>query len=215
MTNGPLDKTLTTTTNESGYVMTMREQVGLGFSALNDLFSIFNNMNSGLTESMGLDFQAAINNINAVSMRRDAQGILDYYGRQENIVREEGKRLRGEQRVAMGASGFDIGSKSYQNMVNETDMNILNNTLYVREEAMNKYAAAQYQVKAQEIQANLNSAAADITRKAEKSKNRFNNIFNAISAAAKVGSIAYFGERGSTEPAKNSTKGGTKNGANS
>jgi len=202
MGEGPLDQTLSTTTNQSGYVMTLREQVGLGFSALNDLFSIFNNMNNGQAEAMSLDFQAAINNMNALTIKQDAQGILDYYGRQENIVREEGLRTRGEQRVAMGASGFAIGSKSYQNMIDETDMNILNNTLYVREEAMNKYAAAQYQAKAQNIQANLNRAAADITRKSAKSMNKFNNIFNAISVAAKGGAIAYFGERGASEAPK-------------
>jgi len=189
------DKTQSTTTNQSGFVMTLREQVGLGFSALNDIFSIFTNLNNGHLEAMGYNFQATINDMNAATIRQDANGILDYYGRQENIVREEGLRTRGEQRVAMGASGFDIGSKSYQNMITETDMNILNNTLYIREEAMSKYASAQYQSKSMEIQAQLNRDAAVITQKSAKAAQKINNRMNMISAAAKIGSIAYFGER--------------------
>lgn len=185
------DKTQSTTTNQSKFVMTLREQVGLGFSALNDIFGIYMSLNSGNSQAQGYEFQALINRMNANTIRQDAVGILDYYGRQENIVREEGKRVRGQQRVAMGASGFDIGSKTYKDMIDETDMNILNNTLYIREEAIAKYAAAQYQAKEQDIQAGLEKQAAKITRKGSK----VNAILSGISAAAKIGSIAYFGER--------------------
>lgn len=191
MVKNPNDKTLTTTTNQSGFVMTLREQVSLGFSAANDLFSIFTSMNNGRSSARQYNFQAVINNMNAQTIRMDANGILDYYGRQENIMREEGKRTRGEQRTAMGASGFDVDSASYQGMINETDWNIMNNAMYIREEAMNKYAAAQYQAKASDIQAELNRTAARIEKKTGKQ----NALWSALSAAAKVGSIAYFGER--------------------
>ena len=184
------DKTLTTTTNQSDFVMTLREQVSLGFSAANDIFSIFTSINNGRTVSHGYNFQAVMNTMNANLTRQDARGILSYYGRQENIVREEGKRTRGEQRTAMGASGFDIGSKSYVGMIDETDRNILDNTLYIREEAMNKYAAAQYQAKAQDIQAELNRTAARIEKKSGKQ----NALWAGLSAAAKMGAISYFGE---------------------
>lgn len=191
MVKNPNDKTLTTTTNQSGFVMTLREQVSLGFSAANDLFSIFTSMNNGRSSARQYNFQAIINNMNAQTIRMDANGILDYYGRQENIMREEGKRTRGEQRTAMGASGFDVDSASYQGIINETDWNIMNNAMYIREEAMNKYAAAQYQAKASDIQADLNRTAARIEKKTGKQ----NALWSALSAAAKVGSIAYFGER--------------------
>ena len=143
MGNGPVDQNLSTTTNKSGFSMTLREQVGLGFSAMNDLFGIFTSLINGRANARQYNFQATINQMNANTIRMDTAGILDYYGRQENIMREEGKRTRGEQRVAMGASGFDIGSKSYTGIIDETDRNILNNAMYIREEAMNKYAAAQ------------------------------------------------------------------------
>lgn len=185
------DKTLSTTTNQSGYVMTLREQVSLGFSAANDLFGIFTSLSNGRASARQYNFQATINEMNANTIRMDAAGILDYYGRQENIMREEGKRVRGEQRTAMGASGFDIGSSSYQGIIDETDRNILNNAMYIREEAMNKYAAAQYQAKSADIQANLNRSAARIEKKGGKQ----NAIMAGLSAAAKIGSIAYFGER--------------------
>lgn len=191
MGNGPVDKNLSTTTNESGFSMTLREQVFLGFSAANDLFSIFTSLGNGRMAASGYNFQAVVNTMNAETARQDAKGIFNYYDRQENIVREEGKRLRGEQRVAMGASGFDIGSKSYEGILDETDRNILDNTLYIREEAMNKYASAQYQAKAQDIQAQLNREAAKIAKKSARS----NALWSGISAAAKIGSIAYFGER--------------------
>lgn len=191
MVKNPNDKTLTTTTNQSGFVMTLREQVSLGFSAANDLFSIFTSMNNGRSAARQYNFQAVINDMNAATIRMDANGILDYYGRQENIMREEGKRTRGEQRTAMGASGFDVDSASYQGMINETDWNIMNNAMYIREEAMNKYAAAQYQAKAAEIQGDLNRTAARIEKKTGKQ----NALWAGLSAAAKIGSIAYFGER--------------------
>lgn len=183
------DNTLTTTTNQSGYIMTMREQVSLGISALNDIFSIFQNLSGG---SDGYGFQAMINKQNAEVLRQDAKGILDYYNRQENIMREQGKRVRGEQRTAMGASGFDVGSKSFVKIVDETDRNILNNAMYIREEAMNKYASAMYKAKAEEIQG-------DLYKKTEKISKRAaipNTLLAGISAAAKLGSAAYFGERG-------------------
>lgn len=191
MVKNPNDKTLSTTTNESGFSMTLREQVFLGFSAANDIFDIFTSLSNGRTIAQSYDFQANINVMNASVIRQDANGIFNYYDRQENIVREEGKRLRGEQRVAMGSSGFDIGSKSYTDMIDETDRNILDNTLYIREEAMNKYAAAQYQAKSQDIQAQLNREAGKIAKKT----NRSNALWQGLSAAAKIGSIAYFGER--------------------
>lgn len=186
-----VDKTLTTTTNQSGFVMTLREQVSLGFSAANDIFSIFSNLNAGRSAASAYEFQAVVNNMNANAIRQDANSILNYYGRQSNIVREEGKRTRGEQRAAMGASGFDIDSKTYVGMIDETDRNILDNTLYIREEAMSKYAAAQYQAKAQDIQADLERASAKITKKTSKQ----NSLWAGLSAAAKIGAISYFGER--------------------
>lgn len=191
MVKGPVDKNLSTTTNESGFSMTLREQVFLGFSAANDLFGIFTSLGNGRVASSGYNFQAVVNTMNAETIRQDARGIFNYYDRQENIVREEGKRVRGEQRAAMGASGFDIGSKSYTNILDETDRNILDNTLYIREEAMNKYAAAQYQAKASDIQADINREAARVTKKTYKQ----NALWSGLSAAAKIGSIAYFGER--------------------
>ena len=82
MVKNPNDKTLTTTTNQSGFVMTLREQVSLGFSAANDLFSIFTSMNNGRSAARQYNFQAVVNNMNAQTIRMDANGILDYYGRQ-------------------------------------------------------------------------------------------------------------------------------------
>ena len=186
-----VDTTLSTTTNKSKMVMTLRDQVTLGFSAANDLFSIFTSMNNGRSAARQYNFQAVINDMNAATIRMDANGILDYYGRQENIMREEGKRTRAEQRTAMGASGFDVDSASYQGIINQTDWNIMNNAMYIREEAMNKYAAAQYQAKAADIQADLNRTAAKIEKKVGKQ----NALWSGLSAAAKIGSIAYFGER--------------------
>lgn len=191
MAKSPVDTTQSTTTNQSGFVMTLREQIGLGFSAMNDMFSIFTSLNSGLSTASAYKFQAVINNMNANAIRQDANSILNYYDRQENIVREEGKRVKGEQRTSMGASGFDVGSKSFVNMIDETDRNILDNTLYIREEAMAKYAAAQYQAKAQDIQADLERASAKITKKTSKQ----NSLWAGLSAAAKIGAISYFGER--------------------
>lgn len=192
---GTKDGTLSVTNNQSGFSMTMREQVTLGFSAANDILGIFNAMNGYDPSAFGYDFQATMNNLNADIIKQEASSIFDYYGRQENIVREEGKRQRGQQVVAMGASGFDVRSKTYRDMLTQTDMNIENNTAYIREEAMSKYASSMYQAKQQEIQAGLNRDAARISRSYTKSMSRMNAVLSGVSAAAKIGAISYFGER--------------------
>lgn len=175
--------------NKEEFTMTPSEQLSLGFSAANDVFSIFSTMNAGNSQATAYNFQAFINNSNAQALRTDAINILTSYGRQANVVREEGKRQRGQQIASMGASGFDVKSKSYRDIINETDRNIENNVAYIREEAMSKYASTMYQSKMQTIQADLNRASAKIS----KDYSRSMSIASGISAAAKIGAMSYFG----------------------
>lgn len=170
------------------FSLTTREQISLGFSALSDIYDAYNSLKSANNEASNYKFRAFMGNFNANILRQDAQQILDAANREENIIREQGKREKGEQIEAMSASGFSISSGSYQSILNETDMNIANNVAYVRENAMAKYAAQQYQARGMEIQADYERKAAKAVKKAAKS----NALISGLSAAAKLGFGAYF-----------------------
>lgn len=174
------------------YSLTQSEQISLGFSALSDVYDIYNSLQTSKNEAANYKFRAFMGNFNANVIRQDAQQILDAAGREANIVREQGKREKGEQIADMSASGFNVASKSYQSMLTETDRNIEDNVAYIRENAVARYAAQMYQAKGMDIQADYERKAAKQVKKAAKKQ----ALISGISAAAKLGFAAYFGEGG-------------------
>ena len=168
---------------EFNYELTEREQLKLGFSALGDLFSIYNSLSTGRTLAANYDFSAFMEGFNATTLRQDMQTILESANREANVTREAGLRERGEQLTTMSSSGFAVESKSFQNILNETDRNIEENVAYIRENAMKQYAKQEYQARGLEIQADYEKKAA----KAAKKSSRTNALLSAISSAAKLG----------------------------
>ena len=173
---------------EFKYELTAKEQVDLGFSALGDIYSLYNSFVSSNNQAANYKFNAFMNGFNASVLRQDAQSILDAANREENIAREVGLRERGEQITAMGSSGFNVSSKSYQSMINETDRNIENNVAYIRENAMAQYAKQMYQARGMEIQAGYEKKAAKIAKR----NGITNSLLSAISAATKFGFGGYY-----------------------
>lgn len=176
------------------YELTAKEQIDLGFSALGDIYSLYNSLASSNNEAANYRFSAFMDRFNAATLRQDAQSILDAANREENIAREAGLRERGEQITAMGSSGFSVSSKSYQSMINETDRNIENNVAYIRENAMAQYAKQMYQARGMEIQAGYEKKAAKIAKRAGLTK----SLLSAVSAASKFGFAGYYGSGNTT-----------------
>ena len=157
-------------------------------SGVSDIFKAYSSLSQGYADASSYNFQAILNEANAENLMIETRSIMNAYGRKENIVREQGKRQRGEQIAAMGTSGFSVSSKSFQNILDETDRNIEDNVMYIREEMAGKIASNQFNARMQEIQADLNRSAAKEVKKQAKS----NAIFSGITGAAQIAAAGYF-----------------------
>lgn len=160
----------------------------LGISGVSDLYNAFTTISQGSATAASYNFQAVLNEMNAENLMLETRSIMNMYGRQENVIREEGKRQRGEQVAAMGASGFSVSSKSFQNILDETDRSIENNVAFVREELAGKLSANIYSSRMQEIQADLNRSAAKEAKKQAKT----NAILSGLTGAAQIAAAGYF-----------------------
>ena len=168
-----------------------RDIFGLGMSGVSDIYGAFSTLSQGMANASSYNFQAVINDMNAENMMLETRGLFTSYGRQMNVVREQGKRQRGEQIAAMGSSGFTVSSKTYQNMIAETDRNIQENVEYLKYEMAQKYGSIQYSARMQEIQADLNRAAAKEAKKTAKS----NAILKGITGLTQIAATGYFGHQ--------------------
>ena len=175
--------------NEQGFKLDDKGKLSLGLSASTDFLTIIPTLAAGTVAQQSYEFQAWQMDRNAEILRQDAHDILQQSYDYENKVREQGKKVRGEQIAAMSASGFEVGSESYQGIIGETDANIARNTAAIRREAMTKYAATQAQADMQNIQADYYRKAGKI----EKSRAKKEAIFSGITGALKLGALSYFG----------------------
>ena len=176
--------------NEQGFKLDDNGKLSLGLSATSDFITIFPTLAAGTVAQQSYEFQAWQMDRNAEILRQDAHDILQQSYDYENKVREQGKKVRGEQIAAMSASGFDVGSESYKGIIGETDANIARNTAAIRREAMTKYASTQTQADLQNIQADYYRKAGKI----EKERAKKEAIFSGITGALKLGALSYFSE---------------------
>ena len=174
--------------NEQGFKLDDKGKLSLGLSASTDFLTIIPTLAAGTVAQQSYEFQAWQMDRNAEILRQDAHDILQQSYDYENKVREQGKKVRGEQIAAMSASGFEVGSESYQGIIGETDANIARNTAAIRREAMTKYAATQAQADMQNIQADYYRKAGKIEKKRAKNE----AIFSGITGALKLGALSYF-----------------------
>ena len=128
------------------------QKLKLGYSAFSDALDFFSSINSAQNQRAQFNMMSWQSGINAIQIERNAQDIVRQGRQQENIVRENALRERGYQVVSMGASGFSVSSKSYQNILEETDRNLDSNLSAIRASTMSSYANAKYNQRIQEIQ---------------------------------------------------------------
>ena len=170
----------------TGWGLDTGQKVSLGFSAIGDVLNFFSSTDAIKTAKSKEYFQSWISKQNAISLELQSRDIvregIDY----ENKMREEGVSVLGKQKTAMGASGFAVESKSYQNILNQTERRIENNAATIRENTMSSYANAKYQQRLSEIQGQLHTQAA----KSLKSSTSYGSL---ISAGLKGAALAYFG----------------------
>lgn len=174
--------------NEAGYSLGFSPRLLLLVSAGNDWVSAATTLAGGRLNQNWYKFQAMQNEVNANLMRLDAQDIIRRGDDEINRVREEGAKVRGEQRATMSASGFDVDSESYKAVIGETDRNIQRNVAAIRREAMTQYASMVTQARMSDIQAQYQRKAGKIERK----RATRDAILGALSGAAKTWSSYYF-----------------------
>ena len=175
-------------TNEKGKVtgwgLDTGQQISLGFSAIGDVLDFFSSIDAAKTARSKYQFQSWVSRQNAMTLGLQAQDIVRAGFEEQNKMKEEGLAVKGKQTVAMGASGFSVGSKSYQRMLEQTDRRIEYNAATIRENTMSSYANAKYQQRMAEIQGQL------YTKSAKASKASYGSL---ISAGLKGATLAYFG----------------------
>lgn len=169
--------------NNKGLVLTDAQKLSLGLSTVSDVLSIFPTYAQGKMQANAYTMQAAMNNKNAEQLTLDASEILRSGMDSVNAIQEQGYKVKGEQISAMGGSGFDIKSGSFEKILNETDYNIARNVEAVKYNTQVKYGVKQTEAEMQRVQADLNKASAKITK-----KNAQTTAFtSALSGAAKLG----------------------------
>lgn len=141
--------------NAQGLRLNAEQRTELELSALSDFVSIMGTIGQGIADKQSYSFMASQSGLNADLLRQNARDILQASYDYENRVREQGLRVRGQQRTAMSASGFDVNSKSYQDVIGQTDYNIARNTAAIRREAMAKYSAVNMEANLADIQAKI------------------------------------------------------------
>lgn len=174
--------------NEQGFKLDDTGKLQLGLSALGDFMTIIPTLSAANAKQSSYDFQAWQSNKNAELLRLDAQDILQQSYDYENKVREQGKRVRGEQIAAMSASGFRVESASYQGIIGETDYNIARNTAAIRREAMSKYASVNAKADMENIQADYYKKAGKLVKKRATNE----ALFSGMTGALKLGALHYF-----------------------
>lgn len=175
--------------NEQGYKLTYGQQWNLGLSAFNDFINIIPTIATGRAQAKSYQFQAMQANVNAELLRRDAQDIIQQGYEEENKIRVQGARTVGEQRTAMSASGFEVSSKSYRELVENTNYNIEMNAQAIRKQAMFQSANKETEAKMSNIQADYYKSAA----KASKYQANMQALTSGISGALKTAALSYYG----------------------
>jgi hypothetical protein len=175
--------------NKQGFKLTTDQKLQLGLGSFGDFYSGISSIYSGALNQSSYNFQAWQSSVNADIARMNAQNILREGEDYLNSIRERGVKIKGEQVAAMSASGFEIGSTSYQNILQETDRNIARDTAAVKASFMSKYANQMYDADIQDIQASYYKKAGKIA----KTQGYTEALFSGLSGALKLGALNQYG----------------------
>lgn len=108
-------------------------------------------------------YSAKTNEMNAKLAEQQAQSALRKGEKEQQQIMVKGQKLKGEQKVAYGANGIDLSSRSAQNVMNETDYFTEADRLTAAANAIgeawnSRLQAAQYQGKALIDRSNIKNA---------------------------------------------------------
>ena len=175
--------------SDFGWVLNTGQKMNLGLSAFSDFMSAFSVYSSSKLTQQSYEFQAQQNEINSALLMQDANDTFREYGNYENQVREQALKTRGAQRTAMGASGFEVTSQSYEDLIGATDRRLAENIEAIRVSAMSKYSTQRMYSQLAGIQADLYREAGKQARK----QNKTSAITSGFTGALKLGALGFFG----------------------
>ena len=175
--------------NQQGLKLNTGQKFQLAFSGIGDFYSGLNSIYGGFLQKSSYDFQAWQSSANADIARLNAQNIIKEGEDYLNSIRERGFKAKGEQVAAMSASGFEISSESYQNILKETDRNIERDTAAVKASFMSKYANQMYEADMMDIQSSYYKKAGKIA----KQQGYLMGAFSGLTGALKLGALSYYG----------------------
>ena len=175
--------------SDFGWVLNTGQKLNLGLSAFSDFMSAFSTYSSANLVQQSYNFQAQQSEMNSALLMQDANDTFREYGNYENQIREQALKTRGAQRTAMGASGFEVTSKSYENLINKTDRRLAENIAAIKTSAISKFATQKMYAEMSGIQADLYREAGQISKKQAKQS----AVISGVTGALKLGTLSYFG----------------------
>lgn len=175
--------------NKQGFKLTTDQKFQLGLSSIGDFYSSITTLFGGSLKQNSYNFQAWQSSVNADIARQNARDIIREGEDYLNNIREQGAKTKGAQIATMSASGFEIGSGSYQNILQETDRNIARDTAAVKASFMSKYANQMYEADIQDIQASYYKKAGKLAKQQATNE----AIVGGLTGALKLGALSYYG----------------------
>lgn len=175
--------------NEQGFKLTTDQKFQLGLSSIGDFYSSITTWLGGSLQQNSYNFQAWQSSVNADIARQNARDIIREGEDYLNNIREQGVKTKGAQIATMSASGFEIGSGSYQNILQETDRNIARDTAAVKASFMSKYANQMYEADIMDIESSYYKKAGKLAKQQATNE----AIVGGLSGALKLGALSYYG----------------------
>lgn len=118
-------------------------------------FSAMSKISQGMDDAFRLDMQAAINQNNASLLRNNEFLIEKNFQENINDIQRQGKVFKGGQIEQMSASGFEVSSASYQNLLDNTDFEIAKNVAALKMSEETAKAQNKYNYQMSDLQASL------------------------------------------------------------
>ncbi len=145
--------------------LSSQSRISLMTSGISGLGSVADSYFNTSTQATNYSFQSTQSAQNAEMLLWDARDIIKQGDEAANQIKAQGLQVRGEQRTAMSASGFEVDSGSYQDIIDETDYQIAKNVESVKTQASLQAANKIYESQMATIQSNLQSEMASILQK--------------------------------------------------
>lgn len=131
---------------------------------------------NGMAESGDFLMKATSNAINSERMLMNIDAITTNFENEANAVRIQNEQLKGKQKEAMSASGFEVESGSYIDYENQADYVASKTIATLNREYMFNVAENEFQAKALSIQSRLEREQSKIAMKNAKRAKTYGTI---------------------------------------